>query len=300
MQRPTDSRARDIAQKAAHTSAKASPIGPTSSPPQAVPATQDVSQTQTPPPSQSSIAPAPKARPMPGLDSERGRAVLAAMEAAFNKGVAEAKKQKAKAKQPPTSQASGKQTAAKTPPNRAVHSRLDVQTIGNVAELTALDSPKGGSLKNVTWGEEAKRKARLTGQTPRLPSGGEAKWERFSFTFKAAEDCEVRLEFKGNWSKAGDLADGKTLLNKARSYIADVRAKGAELSNADFSSLKEDGKPTGWWLPPGAEMGITEIGSNTVITWYNTPVCQTISVTADTPVTISYLAKYADFKAATK
>ena len=171
--------------------------------------------------------------------------------------------------------------------------RLDVN--GGKIALKPVSGPKGGYFNNIGWGDKAKRKFSLTGETAPLTKG---KWGKATFSFIPEADGTVTINLMSNWSKD----KGKKGMNAHWIYYDMITSEGSAIKNGDFEDAK-NGKPVSWYCSNEnyVTSGVEFVsGKAAVKAWHNKRCAQRINVKKGQKVTITVYAKVADYEPAKK
>ena len=148
--------------------------------------------------------------------------------------------------------------------------------------LTAIKATEGGLLENIKWGDEEKRKFKLTGETIQLTTD---KWITDAFIFMPENDGIVDITLKSNYLKDRDT--GK--MHETWVFYDEIVVEGAILVNGDFENIDSKGKMVNWFCKPEniVKDGAKPFSGKVMIkAWHNMKVFQFIKVTKGKPVTI--------------
>lgn len=159
--------------------------------------------------------------------------------------------------------------------------RCDISGLSSQVAL----NPEGADIQNIFWGNEADRKYSLFFQKKDLAEGK----NRITFSFTPLKSGFISLNFNGCWAKRGGFQNQ----DKEITRISNIKVEGAELKNGNFAEKNSQGHPRFWVL--GTDCAISEEG---VEVWNLSGASQTIKVTADTKVTVSYTVEYVEFEPA--
>ena len=163
------------------------------------------------------------------------------------------------------------------------YARFSISGSGSKINLTSGTASSGGSVENISWGNESERKQGLLVEIP-LTTG----WNEFSFSFTPDKDGTVQLDLLGQ-----DKNDADNKRIPVYTFYDDITATGAELKNGDFESSGE-GNLAGWyfWNPDAAHPArivcdtSAHGGKYFAAAWYQGHIVQHIKVAADKVVTL--------------